>query len=380
MIVATSPQTGEVTAVVGGRRASFDGFNRALDARRPIGSLAKPMVYLAALETGEYSPVSYLADEPVELKLPNGDTWRPTNFTNEVNGPVPMVRALTQSLNLATVNLGLEVGLERVADTYVQLGLEKAPNAYPSMLLGAANLSPLEVAQMYNTLANGGFRSPLRAVRAVLDEQNKPLKAPELEVEQVADADAVYVLDRMLIEVMNRGTGRPARKDLLAEPGRRRQDRYLERLPRQLVRGILGLASAHRVGRSRRQQPDRTHGNDRGAGRVVPTDGFDRHVVVRTADAGVTGGSLGRLLHGRGDLAVLQRRRAQPAVPGRCAAPAEHDLPAEFRRGRLAHDQALGRADRPARQPKPARRYHFDAGDLSGNARPGGPARPGPFR
>jgi len=214
VIVATSPQTGEVTAIVGGRQASFDGFNRALDARRPIGSLAKPMVYLAALETGEYSPVSYLADELVEVKLPNGDTWRPANFTKEVNGPVPMVRALTQSLNLATVNLGLEVGLERVADTYTQLGLEKKPNAYPSMLLGAANLTPLEVAQMYNTLANGGFRSRLRAVRAVLDEQNKPLKAPELEVEQVADADAIYVLDRMLIEVMNRGTGRPARKDL----------------------------------------------------------------------------------------------------------------------------------------------------------------------
>jgi penicillin-binding protein 1B len=214
VIVATSPQTGEVTAIVGGRRASFDGFNRALDARRPIGSLAKPMVYLAALETAEYSPVSYLADVPVELKLPNGDLWRPANFTREINGPVPMVRALTQSLNLATVNLGLEVGLDRVAETYVQLGLEEEPKAYPSMLLGAANLSPFDVAQMYNTLANGGFRSPLRAVRAVVDEQNKPLKAPQLEVEQVANPEAVYTLDRMLIEVMNHGTGRPARSYL----------------------------------------------------------------------------------------------------------------------------------------------------------------------
>jgi penicillin-binding protein 1B len=200
--------------MVGGRPAAFAGFNRALDARRPIGSLAKPMVYLAALETGEFTAASYMHDEPVALRLPNGTTWRPSNFTNEIYGPVPMVRALTQSLNLATVNLGLEIGLNRVADTYVQLGLEEAPNAYPSMLLGAANLSPLEVAQVYNTLANGGFRSPLRAVRAVLDEQNKPLKAPELEVEQLADPDAVYQLARMLIEVMNRGTGRPARRDL----------------------------------------------------------------------------------------------------------------------------------------------------------------------
>src|SRR5262245_701451 len=79
VIVATSPQTGEVTAIVGGRRASYDGFNRALDARRPIGSLAKPMAYLAALETGEFTPATYLADEPVVLKLPNGNTWRPAN-------------------------------------------------------------------------------------------------------------------------------------------------------------------------------------------------------------------------------------------------------------------------------------------------------------
>ena len=104
------------------------------------------------------------------------------------------------------------------------------------MLLGATNLSPIEVAQMYNTLANGGFRSPLRAVRAVLDESGKQLKAPQLEVAEAAPAEAVYTLDRMLIEVMERGTGRPARKSLPAGPGRRGQDRHVERLPRQLVR------------------------------------------------------------------------------------------------------------------------------------------------
>ena len=156
--------------------------------RRPIGSIAKPLVYLAALEQGTYTPATFVHDEPVQLKLPNGQTWKPENFTKTINGPVPMVRALTQSLNLATVNLGLEVGLDKVADTYVQLGLEQAPAAFPSMLLGAANLSPFDVAQMYNTLANGGFRSPLRAVRAVLDENGKALKAPELEIDAAGGA------------------------------------------------------------------------------------------------------------------------------------------------------------------------------------------------
>jgi penicillin-binding protein 1B len=214
VVVVTTPQTGEIVGLVGGRRAAFDGFNRALDAKRPIGSLAKPLVYLAALETGRYTPASILADEPVDLKLPNGDRWKPANFDKQVRGPVPMVRALTQSLNLATVNLGLEVGLDHVARTFEQLGLDEAPPEFASMLLGATNLSPMEVAQMYNTLANGGFRSPLRAVRAVIDEAGKPLKAPELEVAEVSSPEAIYTLDRMLIEVMERGTGSAAKRQL----------------------------------------------------------------------------------------------------------------------------------------------------------------------
>jgi penicillin-binding protein 1B len=214
VVIVTTPQTGEVVAIVGGRRASFDGFNRALDAKRPIGSLAKPVVYLAALETGRYTPASVVHDQVVEIKLPNGDTWKPANFDKEIRGDMPAVRALTQSLNLPTVNLGLEVGLKRVARTFVQLGLEEKPAEYPSMLLGATNLSPFEVARMYNTLANGGFRSPLRSVRAVLSESGKQLKAPQLEVAEAAPADAVYTVNRMLVEVMERGTGRPARKSL----------------------------------------------------------------------------------------------------------------------------------------------------------------------
>jgi penicillin-binding protein 1B len=158
--------------------------------------------------------VSILQDEPVDLKLPNGDRWRPENFDRKLRGNVTVVRALTQSLNLPTVHMGLDVGLDKVADTFVELGLEERPAELPSMLLGATNLSPLEVAQMYNTLANGGFRSPLRAVRAVVNEGGESLKAPELEVAQAVSPEAVYTLDRMMIEVMQRGTGRAAAKDL----------------------------------------------------------------------------------------------------------------------------------------------------------------------
>jgi penicillin-binding protein 1B len=213
-VVVTAPQTGEVVAVVGGRRASFDGFNRALDMQRPIGSLAKPLVYLAALESGHYTPASTVMDEPIELKLDDGKLWKPGNFDKQVHGPVTLVRALTQSYNLATVNLGLGIGLDAVTRTYVDLGLDDAPPKYPSVLLGAAQLNPVQVAQIYNTLANGGFRSPLRAVRAVVDADRKPLKAPELEVTQAASAEAVYTLDRLMIEVFERGTARSARRSL----------------------------------------------------------------------------------------------------------------------------------------------------------------------
>jgi penicillin-binding protein 1B len=158
--------------------------------------------------------VSALLDEPVDLELPNGDRWQPQNFDKQLRGQVTVVRALTQSLNLPTVQLGLDVGLDKVARTFQQLGLDEPPAELPSMLLGATNLSPLEVAQVYNTLANGGFRSPLRAVRAVVDEQGQALKAPELEVAEAVSPEAVYTLDRMLVEVMERGTGRAARRHL----------------------------------------------------------------------------------------------------------------------------------------------------------------------
>jgi penicillin-binding protein 1B len=213
-LVVTMPQTGEIVAIVGGRRAGFDGLNRALDMKRPIGSLAKPLVHLAALESGRYTPASTVLDEPVELRLENRQVWRPGNFDGRPHGPVTLVRALTQSYNLATVNLGMDVGLGPVTRTYVDLGLDDPPPRYPSVLLGAAQLNPVQVAQMYNTLANGGFRSPLRAVRAVIDEEGKPLRAPELEVAEAASAASVYVLNRMLIEVFERGTARAARRSL----------------------------------------------------------------------------------------------------------------------------------------------------------------------
>jgi penicillin-binding protein 1B len=216
-LIVTSPHTGEVSAVVGGRRTGFEGFNRALDARRQIGSLIKPAVYLAALESGRYNLATVVDDSPIEVKLENGDTWTPRNFDNEAHGPVPVVRALAESLNMATVRVGLDVGLEPISRVLQQLGLAERPPLYPSMLLGALALTPIEVAQIYNTLANGGFRVPLRSVRSVIGDDGAVLQRYSIEIEQAADPAAVYALNQALVQVMERGTGRTVRGRLPAE-------------------------------------------------------------------------------------------------------------------------------------------------------------------
>jgi penicillin-binding protein 1B len=217
VVVVTAPQNGEVIAMVGGRQASFDGFNRALDAKRSIGSLVKPVIYLAAVESGRYTAASIIEDGPVEVKLSNNKVWTPQNISEEYYGQVPLVRARAQSMTVATVRLGLEVGLQKVTNEFVALGLGREPPQLPSVLLGALDVSPLEVAQLYNAFANGGFSTPLRAVRAVVDAEGRPIKSFALEVTPVADPAAVYQVNRMLVQVIEHGSGRAARAQIPPE-------------------------------------------------------------------------------------------------------------------------------------------------------------------
>ena len=213
-VIVTNPHNAEVRALVGSRRIGYDGFNRALDAKRQVGSLIKPVVYLAALESGRHTLATQVEDVPITVPLDNGTSWTPANFNNEVHGTVTAARALAESLNLATVHLGLDVGLEPVGDVLTRLGLAQAPKPYPSLLLGAIELTPLDVTQIYNTLANGGFRVPLKTVRAVVDAEGNTVQRYALAIEQVADPVSVYALNQGLVQVMERGTGRPARAQL----------------------------------------------------------------------------------------------------------------------------------------------------------------------
>jgi penicillin-binding protein 1B len=209
--VITSVEDGKVLALVGGRQVRFPGFNRALDARRPIGSLAKPFVYLAALmQPGRYGLGTILQDEPIELKMPHGATWIPQNYDKVPHGPVPLFYALAQSYNLATVQLGLDVGLNNVREIFRAAGMLGEPPALPSLFLGAVELAPVEVAQLYNTLAASGYRTPLLAIREVMTQDGEPLTRYALRVRQTLPEAPVFLLNWGLEQVMLNGTGASA--------------------------------------------------------------------------------------------------------------------------------------------------------------------------
>ncbi len=215
-VIVTRVDSGEVLAVVGGRNSRVAGFNRALDALRPVGSLMKPAVYLTALEDGRYTLLSPLDDGPVAYKGANGQVWRPRNYDREDHGMVRLHRALAQSYNQSTARLGLELGIERVVDTIHRLGVDREVPALPSVALGAVALSPIEVAGMYQTIASGGFSSPLSAIREVMDASGEPLTRYPVAVEQKVRQSAVYLLEYALKEVVSAGTARSASNRLPA--------------------------------------------------------------------------------------------------------------------------------------------------------------------
>ncbi|MBD8708384.1 penicillin-binding protein 1B [Pseudomonas sp. CFBP 13711] len=208
-MVVTNPETGEVQALIGSRQAGFAGFNRALDAVRPIGSLVKPAIYLTALERPQqYTLTSWVPDEPFQVKGADGQIWKPQNYDHKAHGNIFLYQGLAHSYNLSSAKLGLDLGIPNVFKTLTKLGVTREWPAFPSMLLGAGALTPIEVATMYQTIASGGFNTPLRGIRSVLTAEGEPLKRYPFQIQQRFDPGSIYLLQNAMQRVMREGTGK----------------------------------------------------------------------------------------------------------------------------------------------------------------------------
>jgi penicillin-binding protein 1B len=210
-----------VVALVGGRDYGRSQFDRCTQARRPAGSVFKPFVYVAALEPASPGPevtlAGFLDDTPLEVATVSGP-WRPENYDREFHGRVPVREALERSFNVATARLGQRVGIARVAEVARRLGIESPLPEVPSLAIGAADLSPLELARAYATLANGGIRPEIRTFEDVVHPGGGTVARQPIRFERVLDPGTAWLAVSLLEGVVDRGTAHAVRAAGLRGP------------------------------------------------------------------------------------------------------------------------------------------------------------------
>ncbi|HEX2091829.1 MAG TPA: PBP1A family penicillin-binding protein [Longimicrobiaceae bacterium] len=210
-VIVMEARTGEVRALVGGRDYEDSKFDRATQAVRQPGSAFKPFVYLAALQRG-MAPTYRLEDAPLRITMAGGEVWEPRNYTGRYDGPLTLREALTRSKNTVTVRLAQEVGMEPVIETARELGIDSPISGNLATALGASEVRPLELTRAYAPLANLGEAVESRFIRRVETRDGDVLwEAEEVSGDEVVDPAAAFVLTTMLQDVVNRGTGSPAR-------------------------------------------------------------------------------------------------------------------------------------------------------------------------
>jgi penicillin-binding protein 1B len=207
--VVSDIKNGAVRALVGGKDFNYAGFNRALHAKRPIGSLIKPAVYLAALERYQrFNLATLIDDKAIALSGENGQIWRPKNYDGKYRGQVRLLDGLSSSLNIPTVNLGMKLGLENVANAIHLLGYPNDIVTRPSMLLGSLNMSPWEVNQLYVPIANHGYSAQAHVIERIVSQHGETLWQFQPAQQQVISSQAAYLLDYALTQVTKTGTAR----------------------------------------------------------------------------------------------------------------------------------------------------------------------------
>ncbi len=206
-VVIADYLSGDILALVGDRETDYPGFNRALMAQRPIGSLIKPLLLYSLLQGGQ-TLASSVVDEPIRIQQSDGKIWQPGNYDRELHGRMTLYEAFVQSYNLPFVHLGVDGGLEVLAQNLDKLTLLKHDVIYPSMLLGTTEMSSFEVAQMFQAIANNGYFTPLTTIRSVSDQHRQTLKRVPLESFKLFDQARMIQVQRAMIGVTESGTAR----------------------------------------------------------------------------------------------------------------------------------------------------------------------------
>lgn len=208
-LVSANPETGELVSVVGSG-SEFTGFNRVVDAKRQVGSLLKPIIYMTALESGRYNLASSVDDSPITINLNDGEEWNPKNYDNRDHGYVALTTALSQSYNQAAVRLGMEFGISTFAKQLQRMGVEEKIPPYPSALLGSVNLSPMDMLGVYQIFATGGFRTPIHSIRTVIDDRGRILQRTGLNTQRSIPPESNFLTNYALQQVVANGTGKRA--------------------------------------------------------------------------------------------------------------------------------------------------------------------------
>ncbi len=217
-LISVDPRTGGILAYVGGRDFARSQFDRVANARRQAGSAFKPIVYATAFADRLATPATFLEDAPLTVRLA-GQEWNPKNSDGKHRGWITSRTALEKSLNVPTARLAIEVGLDRVVDTARHMGISGRLDPYPALALGAMEVSPVEMATVYATLAAGGRRPTLHALRAVYDRRGSEVAGRQVPPPENALAENVtWVVNKVLQGVLDRGTARAARRQGIEDP------------------------------------------------------------------------------------------------------------------------------------------------------------------
>ncbi|MBI2609432.1 MAG: PBP1A family penicillin-binding protein [Deltaproteobacteria bacterium] len=211
-LLSMEPYTGYIKTLLGGRNYQETQFNRVFQAKRQPGSLFKPFIYTTAFELfpQKYTLTTRLYDEPFLLHY-EGQTWSPQNYDETYKGPILLREALEQSINVPSAKLAWEVGISNIIKTAHKMGIESNLPTVPSLALGTAEVSPIEITVAYATLANEGFKTHPTAIKKVMDRHGHVLEKRDIEIKQILKPETAYLMTYLLQGVLERGTGRFAR-------------------------------------------------------------------------------------------------------------------------------------------------------------------------